>query len=121
VSPNHRKEPKWHSAGHRFAAIWAIPIVIIIHRWSYLAYVWWNVAADCEDDDLDSDDIRRLLAAATRLLRRGQSVPGRHPSSVDPARLSRHLLGRHEQRHVQPNHLLLDERQVCPALTHFSC
>ena len=72
--------------------------------------------ADCEDDDPYRGDIRRLLAATTRLLRRGQSASRRHASPVDPARLSRHLLVRHEQCHVQPHRLLLDERQVRPRL-----
>ena len=65
-----------------------------------------------EDDDDCGRDIRCLLAAATHLF------PGDQPVRVDcgpvlhPTCLSGHLLACHEQLHVQPHHILLDECQV---------
>jgi len=53
-------------------------------------------ASDCEDDDTDSGNIRRLLAAATRLLCGCQCVFKPHPPSVDSTRLHRYLLVRYE-------------------------
>jgi len=53
-------------------------------------------ASDCEDDDLDCGDIRRLLAATTCLLCGRQSLSRRYPSPVNPALLHRYLLVRYE-------------------------
>jgi len=55
-----------------------------------------DATSDCEDDDPDSHNIRRLLAATTRLLRVGESASTHHPASVHSACLPRLLLVRHE-------------------------
>ena len=64
--------------------------------------------ADCEDDDSGGLHIRRLLAASEYPA--GDTVGQQR--LVVPAHVLVRVLARHEQLHVQPHHLLLDERQV---------
>ena len=65
-----------------------------------------------EDVHRGGDHLRGVLAAVPRVLhihvpRHRDPAPALHP-----ARLPRLLLARHVQLHVQPAHLLLDERKV---------
>ena len=56
--------------------------------------------------------LRSVLAPHSHLLSRGNSSFTSQHQALHSTRVPRHLLGCHEQLHVQPNHLLLDEQNV---------
>jgi len=66
----------------------------------------------CENDDSCGRHLRHLLAASAHVLRRAEPPAEHHLLPPYPPRLPCHLLVRYEQLHVQPYHVLLDERQV---------
>ena len=68
--------------------------------------------AGCKDDDRRCYHFLPVLAAHARVLPGDERVPAGDPLPQHPPDLHRHLLAGHEQLHVQPHHLLLDERQV---------
>ena len=70
-------------------------------------------SAGGEDDDSGGDHLRRVLAAAACVLPADVHHPRHDGDGLRAAHLPAHLLAGHEQLHVQPHHLLLDERKVC--------
>ena len=68
---------------------------------------------DCENDGLGGGDLRCVLAATepSVTVRRGAARTD-GPPVVTATHLLARLLARHEQLHLQPHHLLLDELQV---------
>ena len=66
----------------------------------------------CKNDDSGGRHLCHLLAASAYLLCRSEPPAEHHLLPSYPPRLPCHLLVRYEQLHVQPYHVLLDERQV---------
>ena len=65
-----------------------------------------------QDVHRGGDHLRGVLAALPRLLHLHLPPQGDRHEALHPARLPRLLLVRHGKLHVQPAHLLLDERKV---------
>ena len=67
-----------------------------------------------EDDDCGCVDICRVLAAIPHVLHPDVIYAAHHERRLHPGSVPRHLLARHVQLYVQPDHLLLDELTVRP-------
>lgn len=71
-----------------------------------------TMVAGGQNDDCGGGHIRRLLAAAARLLHQHVLLPGDQQVGAHIGGVSDDLLAGHEQHHVQSVHLLLDEPSV---------
>lgn len=66
----------------------------------------------CQNDDSRSGNLRSVLATIPSVFHSDVILPRDNKFTVHPGVLLGHLLACHEQLHVQPHHLLLDERKV---------
>ena len=73
------------------------------------------LCAGGEDDDCGCVDICRVLAAISHVLHSDVIHAANHQRQLHPGSVPGHLLARHVELHVQPDHLLLDELQVRPS------
>ena len=74
------------------------------------------LCAGGEDDDCGCVDICRVLAAISHVLHSDVIHAANHQRQLYPGSVPGHLLARHVELHVQPDHLLLDELQVRPSI-----
>lgn len=71
-----------------------------------------SVFSDNPDDDRGGGDLRHVLASAEHHQRGGGHRPDHLRHEGHELHLDDLSLAGHEQLHVQPLHLLLDERQI---------